>query len=101
MVQDKKDLEFMMIRLIKEYEEWGLVVNQIKIKYLCIEQETENLFLNENVMIRTCNNCICLGTQIDSTGRTENEIEQRIQTEKRKKSHRVSEFDSVVQKNLT
>jgi len=34
--QDKEDLEYVTRKLLKEYEEWGLLVNRSKTKYLCI-----------------------------------------------------------------
>lgn len=57
MTQNKEDLEFMTARLIKEYEEWGLMVNRTKTKqYLCIGHEAEDLYLEDYGMIGTCKN---------------------------------------------
>ena len=80
---DKEDLEFMTSRLFKEYEEWGLEVNRTKTKYMCIGHESQNLQVGDNQTIGICKNYVYLGTQIDSTGRTENEIQQRILKGKR------------------
>ncbi|XP_030753177.1 uncharacterized protein LOC115880180 [Sitophilus oryzae] len=76
--QDKEDLQFMTTRLLSEYEKWGLSVNMSKTKYLCIGQAAETLHLDGNIEIGSCNKYTYLGTQIDYTGRTESEIEERI-----------------------
>jgi hypothetical protein len=76
--QDKKDLEFMTVKLIREYEEWGLVVNRENTKYLCVGQGTGNLDLSDGETIGTCNKYTYLRMQVDNIRQTENEVEQRI-----------------------
>jgi len=73
--QNKEDLEYMTRKLLKEYEEWGLSVNRSKTKYLCIG---DDLHSQENETISCCTEYTYLETQINSGGRTEKEIEDRI-----------------------
>jgi len=46
--KDKKYMEYIMRKLMEEYQGWGLTVNTQKTKYLCIETEIENLILESN-----------------------------------------------------
>lgn len=68
MAQNKEDLEFMAVRLVKEYEEWGLMVNQTKTKCLCIKRESGNVHANENETVGACDKLTVQGEQ----NRTEN-----------------------------
>lgn len=54
--QDKEDLKFMTIGLIKEYAKWGLVVNRVKTKYLYVGYGTGNQNLGDGETIGTRNN---------------------------------------------
>jgi len=45
---DEKNIEYIVKKLIKEYEKWGLRVNTQKTKYLCIGAKTENLIMEGN-----------------------------------------------------
>ncbi|XP_044760773.1 uncharacterized protein LOC123318222 [Coccinella septempunctata] len=76
--QDKEDLEFMSRRLFEEYQNWGLTVNLRKTKYMCVGGEKEKLRVNDDVEIDACDEYIYLGTKITADGRTQNEIESRI-----------------------
>ncbi|XP_044745745.1 uncharacterized protein LOC123307480 [Coccinella septempunctata] len=76
--QDKEDLEFMSRRLFEEYQNWGLTVNLRKTKYMCVGGEKEKLMVNDDVEIDACDEYIYLGTKITADGRTQNEIESRI-----------------------
>lgn len=96
--QDKEDLRFMTTSLLSEYEKWGLSVNTSKTKYLCIGQATETLHLDGNIEIGSCSKYTYFGTQIDYTGRTESEIEEKIL--KGKKSYRVPKLSIMVQTHL-
>jgi len=49
--QDKEDLEYMTRKLLKEYEEWKLLVNRSKTKYLCIGDDRDDLHPQENETI--------------------------------------------------
>lgn len=53
---DKKDMEYMVRKLVKECEKWGLIANINKTKYLCIGADVENLILECNNIkgIKTC-----------------------------------------------
>lgn len=51
---DKEDLEYMARKLKEEYENWGLQINPDKTKYLCIGEETTNLDLENNEIIKVC-----------------------------------------------
>lgn len=76
--QDKEDLEFMARRLFKAYEEWGLSVNCSKTKYMCIGGEGTDLEIDDNTIVKSCSDYTYLGTKINQSGRTEEEILERI-----------------------
>lgn len=92
--QNKEDLKSMTIGLIKEYAKWRLVVNRVKTKYLYVGYGTGNRNLGDGETIGHVTTI--LGNV--STGRTENEIEQRIL--KKWEGHKMSELDFVIQKHF-
>lgn len=84
LAQEKEDLEFMTRKLLKEYEKWGLTVNQTKTKYLCVGNQDETpLQLEDGNVIEICQEYTYLGTTITTSGRTEPEIKNRIQQGKK------------------
>ena len=74
---DREDLEYMARKLLEEYEKWGLQVNTTKTKYMCVGGPMEDLIL-DNKTIEACEEYTYLGVKIDSKGRCEKEIQDRI-----------------------
>ncbi|XP_030753967.1 uncharacterized protein LOC115880813 [Sitophilus oryzae] len=76
--QDREDLEFMSRKLFKEYAEWGLTVNCSKTKYMCIGEKGTDLEVDDSCIVQYCSVYTYLGTKISQSGRTEEEILERI-----------------------
>jgi len=51
---DKEDIEYMMRKLMEEYEGWDLTIYLKETKYLCIGTETENLIMEDNREVEIC-----------------------------------------------
>ncbi|XP_044745272.1 uncharacterized protein LOC123307119 [Coccinella septempunctata] len=83
---DKDDMEYMIRKLIEEYEKWGLNVNLGKTKYLWVGGEPRDLTLNSGEIITYCLDYNYLGVIFDSTGTDNKEIERRITTAKKARS---------------
>jgi hypothetical protein len=73
---DKEDLEYMARKLIKEYKEWRLQVNMEKTKFMSVGGPKE--VLEDVGTIEECDEYTYLGMKIDSRGRCEKEIQDRI-----------------------
>jgi hypothetical protein len=66
--QDHFDLEFMVRRLRKTYESWGLTLNFKKAEYLAINSnEKNNLALEEGIGIKQVSHSKYLGIVINKT----------------------------------
>ncbi|XP_044755015.1 uncharacterized protein LOC123313968 [Coccinella septempunctata] len=76
--QDKDDIEFMTRKLMEEYHKWGLTVNMSKTQYMCVGGENEDLMLEGGLKIKSCEDYVYFGTVISQNGRTDKEIQQRI-----------------------
>lgn len=75
---DKEDLEYMMRKLIEEYNHWGLSVNIDKTKYLCIGNEASNLDLENGQNISHCQSYVYLGVTFNEAGTDSQDIDKRI-----------------------
>ena len=54
---NKYDMEYMMQKLIEEYNKWGLIVNIRKTEYFCVGGEYDNLELDDGQQITGCQEC--------------------------------------------
>lgn len=62
--EDQDHLEIMTRRLIKEYEQWGLIVSTTKTQYMCNGGINEELLLEDDMKINSCSEHI-LGNTIE------------------------------------
>lgn len=49
---DKDNMQYMLRKLIEEYNAWKLNVNTAKTKHICIGKQRENLYLGKSGPIR-------------------------------------------------
>ena len=75
--EDEEDLEYMLRKLIEEYEEWGLEVNSEKTQYLAIGREGRDLNKNGK-KIRNVDEYKYLGVTITKDGKDERDILDKI-----------------------
>lgn len=75
---DKDDMEYMVKKLVEEYDKWGLTVNVEKTKYMCIGADAENLTLDDGRQISTCKEYKYLGVMYNTEGTDEQEINIRV-----------------------
>lgn len=80
---DREDLEYMTRKLKEEYDNWELMINISKTKYLCIGAEGENIRLGKNEEITTCKEYKYLGIIFNNQGTDAREIRSRITTAKK------------------
>ena len=77
--QDYEDMEYMLRKLLEEYEKWGLKVNLDKTFYMGCGNKTEDLILEDQKgFIKGCEEFDYLGVRIDKEDRQESDIKNRI-----------------------
>lgn len=76
---DKEDVEYMLQKLIEEYDKWRLKINKNKTKYLCVGETQENLQI-EAGEIRICKKNKYLGVIFTDMGTNNKEVYIRIIT---------------------
>lgn len=74
----EEDIDYMLRKLIEEYEKWGMNMNRGKTEYLRIgeEQEDPDLQLRE---LKKCEEYKYLGSMISSEGTSNDDIRYRVQ----------------------
>ena len=73
--QDYEDMEYMLRKLLEEYEKWDLKVNLDKTFYMGFGIETEDLILEDQKgFIKVCEEFDYLGVRIDKEDRQESDI---------------------------
>ncbi|XP_044755102.1 uncharacterized protein LOC123314054 [Coccinella septempunctata] len=80
---DQEDMEYMVRKLVEEYNEWGLTVNLEKTKYLRIGGPPGFLDLENGHRISCCRDYVYLGVRFDESGTDIGEIEKRITSAKK------------------
>ena len=73
---DEMDADYMLRKLIEEYQQWGLNMNSAKTKYLKIGDEAEYALLKLHE-VKRCNEFKYLGTIISEEGTTNHNITQQ------------------------
>lgn len=75
--QDEFDAQYMLTKLVEEYEKWGLKINTQKTEYMVVGAKGNNLESKEDV-IKCTDRYKYLGTAFTTTGTYEEEIKSRI-----------------------
>lgn len=75
--QDHDDMNYMMRKLIEEYEKWGLEVNLKKTEYMCLGGEREDLVDDNGQRIKQCDVYKYLGVKITKNGALDEAIHER------------------------
>ena len=72
-------MEYMLRKLLEEYEKWGLKVNLDKTFYMGCGIKTEDLILeDEKGLIKGCEELDYLGVRIDKEDRQESDIKTEL-----------------------
>lgn len=66
--QDYEDVNYMIRKLIEEYQKWGLEINIEKTEYMCIGGEQHNLILRNGQLIKCCKKYKYLEMEITNEG---------------------------------
>ncbi|KAL3275043.1 hypothetical protein HHI36_019815 [Cryptolaemus montrouzieri] len=77
-LQFAEDAEYIMRKLVGEYNNWGLMINFERTKYLCVGNYFNSLELDEGKDISGSREYTYLGVTFDDTGTDGKEIEKRI-----------------------
>nr|CAH7740812.1 unnamed protein product [Callosobruchus chinensis] len=76
---DRDDLNYMLRKLKDEYEEWGLIINMQKTEYLIVGDENDRSDMQiGSEIIKLCSSFKYLGVTISSTGRSTEDIRNKI-----------------------
>ena len=77
--QDYEDMEYMLRKLLEEYEKWGLKVNLGKTFYMGCGIKAEDLILEDQKgFIKGCDGFDYLGVRTDKEDRQESDKKNRI-----------------------
>lgn len=76
---DQDDLNYMLRKLKEEYEKWGLAINMHKTEYLIVGDENDRSDMQiGNETIKLCSSFKYLGVTISSTGKSTEDILNKV-----------------------
>ena len=81
---DRDDISYMLRKLKEEYNKWGLTINTLKTEYMIAGYENDKGDLHlENEVIKYSPSFKHLGVTLSSSGRSSEDIENKIRQGKR------------------